>query len=921
MPLPMKRAGNKVRGIMVNENQASYSEELIKGIFKMPLFFYTVKDKVISITSNQNFFDVVLLCFAFLIDTIVFKFYPVIAIIALIIAIGALTLKNAFLGLILFVVLIFPTMMYQSPGVAWVMLFAISIVFFTGYQHYRTITFIFLLAMLALSPLGFILEIPVFIIAILMLGYKRGMLMAIGAVFLIVALGGAMGIHNTGYILAGSAEGLSSSPISNMTIPNQQSPTIFTFGSAIPAAIRRFANPNVAFDITGVMSLFLSSLTQNIYYLIQLGIILAVAFGIDAFAYGNRSKLNGMEASFIGIGYPLSFLLVSAMDNSLNSSSILSLVSFLIAPLMLYVFAIYNIDIVKVLEVRKQDLRMKFGEAFEELEVGKTNERLEDVANYDTVKAELKDAILGPIEERGISRAYNVEPSKGIVFFGPPGTGKTMIMRALANEIHAGFYYVKASNLISSYPGETEKKIAQIFSIARKHAPCILFFDEIDSIGMSRENVIDDIHRQALTQLLIELDGFQKVTNIVVVGATNIPESLDPALLRPGRFDKLIYMPLPEASGRKLIFKMYLSKLPISSDVDINELARKTERFSGADIKNICESVAQMVAQKASKSHAILQITQKDILDVLGAIKASTSLADIEKYTKFKLMFERTVYGISKEEEKEEIPVIGLEDVKKAVNESVEIPLKYPEMVKKYGIKPVNGILLFGPPGNGKTMMMRQISKSLKGVTMIELDTANILKMGSQEALEKIKEEFNLARENAPSIIFMDEIDGVFPKRETSTSQEFVQMTSELLKQIDGIKSFSDIVIIAATNRPDSLDPALLRPGRFDKLIFVKPPETDERIELFKQNLANISLANDIDFDKIGKETKGFTGADIANVCRQIKVNALKKNITENKEISISMHDIEEITKKTRPSASEIVVSQYLSFLSKYGER
>ena len=328
-----------------------------------------------------------------------------------------------------------------------------------------------------------------------------------------------------------------------------------------------------------------------------------------------------------------------------------------------------------------------------------------------------------------------------------------------------------------------------------------------------------------------------------------------------------------------------------------------------------------MVAQKASKSHAILQITQKDILDVLGAIKASTSLADIEKYTKFKLMFERTVYGIAKEEEKEEIPVIGLEDVKKAVNESVEIPLKYPEMVKKYGIKPVNGILLFGPPGNGKTMMMRQISKSLKGVTMIELDTANILKMGSQEALEKIKEEFNLARENAPSIIFMDEIDGVFPKRETSTSQEFVQMTSELLKQIDGIKSFSDIVIIAATNRPDSLDPALLRPGRFDKLIFVKPPETDERIELFKQNLANINLANDVDFDKIGKETKGFTGADIANVCRQIKVNALKKNISENKEISISMQDIEAITKKTRPSASEIVVSQYLSFLSKYGER
>ena len=903
---------------MVNKIH-EYSKNVIKKKFKFPLFFYEIKDKIITITSNQNFSDVVLLCFAFLIDAIVFKFYPVVLIIVFLIVLGWLTLKNAFLGLIALVLFIFPTMMYQVPGLAWIMLFAISIVFFTGYQHYRTITFIFILVMLAFSSIGFILEIPMYIIAILMVGYKRAIIMTIAAVLIIVALGGAMGMVNRGYIFTGP--NLNSTASNNLTTPNKPGPTLFNFETATSLAVVGFGNPNAAFNISTTVTDLFKALFQNYYYLLQLVILIFVAFGIDMFAFNNRSKLNGMEASFFGILYPLSFIALSAMNNMLKFSAIISLISFVLAPLILYVFAVYDINIVKVLEIRKQDLKLKFGEAFEELEIGKTNERLEDVANYDTVKAELKDAILGPIEERGISRAYNVEPSKGIVFFGPPGTGKTMIMRALSNEIHAGFYYVKASNLISSYPGETEKKISQIFSIARKHAPCILFFDEIDNIGMARENDIDEIHRQALTQLLIELDGFQKVTNVVVVGATNIPEVLDPALLRPGRFDKLIYMPLPEPSARKLIFKMYLSKLPISNDIDLDVLVKKTERFSGADIRNVCESVAQMIAQRASKGHVILEITQKNITEVLAAIKPSTSLADIDKYDKFKLMFERTVYGITKEEEKNIIPVIGLDDVKKAVEESIEIPIKYPDMVKKYGIKPVNGILLFGPPGNGKTMMLRQISKTIKDATMIELDTASILKMGSEEALEKIKEEFNLARENAPSIIFIDEIDGVFPKRDVSSSQEFIQMTSELLKQIDGIKSFSNIVIIAATNRPDALDPALLRPGRFDKLVFVKPPEINERIELFKQNLANINLMDNVDFNQIGKETKGFTGADIANVCRQIKINALKINISKKQEISISMNDIETIIKKIRPSAPEIVVSQYLSFLSKYGER
>ena len=904
-----------------DNNKFEYSQKAIKKVRKLPIEFYEIKDILINITSNPNFLDTVLLCFAFLVDTLVFSFYPAVIVVILLFILGAFTLRHAFLGLVVFLIMVLPTVMYQSPSLAWVMLIGISITFLFGYQHYRTITFMFILSLLAFTSIGLLLEIPVFITAILMIGYKRGMILAACFVIIIIALSGTAHMQNTGYIIGPNLNQNQNSSIASLTSINKPQLTVFNFGEGISSAFLGFININASFNIGTVMNELLGSLFKTYFYLIQIGVLLIVVFAIDFLAFNDKTKLNGVKASFAGIGYPLIFIGLSFMADSFKLFDLYSFISFIITPLILYLFAVFDINIVKVLEVRKSDLRLKFGEAFEELEIGKTNETLSNVANYDTVKKELKDAVMGPIEERGISRAYNVEPSKGIIFFGPPGTGKTLIMRALSNEVHAGFYYVKASNLISSYPGETEKKISQIFSIARKHAPCILFFDEIDSIGTSRTMDVDETHRHALTQLLVELDGFQKVKNIVVVGATNIPEVLDPALLRPGRFDKLVYMPLPDLDGRMKIFKMYLSRLPISKDVDFDKLARKTERFSGADIENICESVAQMIAQKASSSRAILEIKQQDILDVLAAIRPSTSLADVEKYNKFKLMFERTVYGTVKEEQEEVISVIGLEDVKKAINESVEIPLKYPEMLEKYGIKPVTGILLFGPPGNGKTMMMRQVSKGIKGVTMIEFDTANILKMGINEAINQIKEQFNIARENAPSIIFIDEIDGLFPKRDMSSPQEFIQLTSEMLNQIDGIKSFSNVVIMAATNRPDALDPALLRPGRFDKLIFVRPPEASDRVLLFKQNLVNIKLDNDVDFEKIGKETKGFTGADIANVCRQIKINAVKQNIATDNEIKIKMSDIEQMIKKTKPSAPEIVVSQYLSFLSKYGER
>ncbi len=602
---------------------------------------------------------------------------------------------------------------------------------------------------------------------------------------------------------------------------------------------------------------------------------------------------------------------------------LLPFASFILAPIALYMLEYYEINVVKIIDVKKQDIRMKFGEAFEDLEAGNNSETFNDIGNYESTKKELKEAIITPIEEKGVSHAYNIKPSKGILFFGPPGTGKTMMMRALANEIHAGFFQVKAQNLISAFPGESERLISNIFTIARKNAPCVLFFDEIDSIAVSRENPsVDDTHRHALSQLLVEMDGFQKIKNVIIVGATNRPDLLDKAMLRPGRFDRIVYMPLPDPTGRKKIFQIYLEKLPIGEDIDLKQLAEKTERYSGADIKALCESVAQLSAQEAASEHKILQITQQEIMDVIKSSKPSTSLSQIDEYRRFKLDFERSNFKNTNVEDKptttmEEIK--GLDAVKKSIKDSIEVPLLHPELVKKYDIKVINGLLLFGPPGNGKTMLMRAITGQMKGVTVLEMSAPELSEQGIDRATNTIREIFNRAKENAPAIIMIDEVDGLLPKRE-GASEMGTQITSEVLKQIDGVKQTTNVVLIGATNRPDALDPAILRPGRFDKLVFVKPPVATARADIFKEYLANTPCAT-IDYQKLGNLTKGFTGADIAGVCREAKSTSLQSELSTGAEGKVTMTILEDLIKTTKPSAPESVVAQYAKFLEQYGQR
>ncbi|MGD0511594.1 MAG: AAA family ATPase, partial [Candidatus Micrarchaeaceae archaeon] len=317
-----------------------------------------------------------------------------------------------------------------------------------------------------------------------------------------------------------------------------------------------------------------------------------------------------------------------------------------------------------------------------------------------------------------------------------------MMMRAIANDIRAGFYSVKTSNLISPYAGETERRLVNIFTTAKKNAPCILFLDEIDSIARNRSATnVDETHRQILSSLLVEMDGFQSMKNVVLVGATNVPNLIDPALLRPGRMDRAIYMPLPDFYGRKEIFKIYLKKLPVSKDINFDDLAKMTERFSGADIKGLCDNVAQQVAQEAAEKHKVLEIGLDDIKSAITATKASTTISQLKEYDRFKIDFERRTLKQETVEKSKNVSmdeVIGLEEVKRAVIDAVKTPLEHPELLKKYNVKSIKGILMFGPPGNGKTLLMKAISNDLKDVTMLEINGADLAQQDLDKALANI---------------------------------------------------------------------------------------------------------------------------------------------------------------------------------------
>jgi len=518
-----------------------------------------------------------------------------------------------------------------------------------------------------------------------------------------------------------------------------------------------------------------------------------------------------------------------------------------------------------------------------EIEVG-----WDSIGGYEDIKRELRDYIELPLRNKQLAERFGLKLPKGVLLFGPPGCGKTLFMKALAKETGFNFLYVNISDIMSKWYGESEQRLKELFNNARKGAPIILFFDEIDTIGTKREgHTGDSVTPRLLSLMLSEIDGLESDDGVIIVGSTNVPQLLDKALLRAGRFDKLIYVPPPNKQSREEILKIHCSKLPLEEGVDFSKIAELTERYSGADLANLCQEVARRVARESVNSNSFRKATMQDFLEIIKTYKPSISLQMLEEFEKFRLDFERRANSPAYQILEDDITlddIGGYEKIKKELKEIVEIQLKYYKMMEELKITPIRGILLYGPPGVGKTMMAKAIAKSV-GVKLIILSGAEIMYKGYEGAVIAIKEVFNRARENKPAIILVDELDAIAPRRGGKTGHEASKVVNQLLTEMDGIRTLRQVMVIATTNRVREIDPALLRPGRFDKIFYMSLPNKEERKEIIAKHLGD--NAKDVDLDKISEITEGLTGADLAAISREAKIGVLKAKIAgEDRKLS-----------------------------------
>ena len=440
----------------------------------------------------------------------------------------------------------------------------------------------------------------------------------------------------------------------------------------------------------------------------------------------------------------------------------------------------------------------------------------------------------------------------------------------------------------------------------------------LDSIAKKRsKDSLDEVGPRVLSEMLQQIDGASKGKGtVMVVGATNLPNELDPALLRPGRLDKIIYMHLPNKEARKAIFEVHLKNLP-TKNIDVDKLVKKTERFSGADIQNIVVEAKRLAAKEASTTGKIVPIDMDHLLRIVENVKPSTGIAQLDMYEKFKLDYERRIGEEKKEVKVKAVrweDVAGLDEVKEALLEAIQLPLLHEEDMKDYEVKPSKGILLFGPPGTGKTLIVKAAASELEA-SFQTLSAADVMQKGYTGAVTIIKETFNRARENTPSIIFVDEIETFAPARGVSASSEII---GQFLTEMDGIKGMQGVVVIAATNRPKLMDPAIMRPGRFDKIFYIPPPEEEGREAIFAIHLGK--FAKDVDLKKLAEITPGFSGADIASVCQSAKMKALRTKI-KGKATPITTAQLVNIIETRRPSITKQLISEYERFLEAYGER
>jgi transitional endoplasmic reticulum ATPase len=497
----------------------------------------------------------------------------------------------------------------------------------------------------------------------------------------------------------------------------------------------------------------------------------------------------------------------------------------------------------------------------------------EDIGDLEEAKMKIREIVELPLKHPELFKRLGIDPPKGVLLHGPPGTGKTLLAKAVATESGANFISINGPEIMSKFYGESEARLREVFKEAEQNAPSIIFIDEIDAIAPHRGEVVGEVEKRVVAQLLALMDGLKSRGQVIVIGATNRPEAIDPALRRPGRFDREIAIGMPDKKARKEILMVHTRNVPLDSNVNLDELAQITHGFTGADIAALVREAGMHALRRfVPKIDLSKGIIPPEILQNLKVTKEDfeAALKEVQPSVLREIMVE--VPEIHWED------IGGLEDVKRALREAVELPFKYPELFEQVGIRPTKGILLFGPPGTGKTLLAKAVATESEA-NFISIRGPELLSKWVGESERGIREVFKKARQSAPCVVFFDEIDAIAPSRGSRIGDSGVtdRMVNQLLTEMDGIQPLKNIVVIGATNRVDILDPALLRPGRFDSIIYIPPPDLESRYQILKVHTRKMPLDNDVNLKEIATLTEGYTGADLEALCKEAGMAAIRE--------------------------------------------
>ncbi|TFG07741.1 MAG: AAA family ATPase [Promethearchaeota archaeon] len=522
------------------------------------------------------------------------------------------------------------------------------------------------------------------------------------------------------------------------------------------------------------------------------------------------------------------------------------------------------------------------------IEMEKSRVTYEDIGGLEDEIQKIREMIELPIRHPELFKRIGIDPPKGVLLHGPPGTGKTLLARAVAYETEAHFITISGPEIMSKFYGQSEENLRKVFTDAKENSPSIIFIDELDSIAPKRGEVTGEVERRVVAQLLSLMDGLEGRGEIIVIGATNRVNDIDPALRRPGRFDREIEIGVPDTDGRYEILLIHTRGMPLHSDVDLLKIAEKTHGFVGADVEALAKEAAMLAIRDILPTINLdkpippeilnnLQINMKHFNFALNSIEPSAL---------------REVLIIQPTETWDDVG--GLEDAKQQLREIIEWPLKYPELYKHLNSRPPNGILLYGPPGCGKTLMAKALAHESE-VNFISVKGPEFLSKWVGESEKAVRETFRKARSAAPCIIFFDEIDAIAGMRgRFASSQVTEQVVSQLLTEMDGLEGLKDVILLAATNRSDMLDPALLRSGRFGRHVEIPMPDYDSRKEIFKIHLKNKPIDKDVNIEQMARDLEGYTGADIQAICEEATLLTVRKAVLDS---NINTKDQESVKK------------------------